>query len=187
MDDCRSMMTRLLVSYWGIAFYHLKKLLRLQNTIPNEPIVLLAVLSYPLFDLLRVFAIQIKQKRRPLNADSNHIHPRLLRLDLSHKKATLLLVIYNVLVIGFTFLLTDLEIHLQLLMTVITGALLYLSPFLRVFEVDIDLRGSNSIVSSAPIASENITWNDTFEFDFKQMPSLKKRRRGKKERGFPCR
>lgn len=167
MGDCGSMLTGFLLSYQGVAFLSLNATPGTSNTISNAPIVLLAILSYPLFDLLRVFAIRIKQRRSPFSADSNHIHHRLLRLGLNHKKATLLLCICNAFVIGFTFLLTDLEIHLQLIITVITGATLYLLPFLKVFETNLDLNVVNIEKEAGPVVSQKFATNDTFEFDFK--------------------
>ena len=167
MGDCGSMLTGFLLAYQGISFLALNEVATSSNIISNAPIVLLAILSYPLFDLLRVFAIRIKQKRSPFSADSNHIHHRLLRLGLDHKKATLLLCVCNAFVIGFTFLLTDFSIHLQLVITVLTGSFLYLLPFLKVFETaGTNLDVVNKEEESITIASQKFASNDTFEFDF---------------------
>ncbi len=184
MGDCGSMLTGFLLSYQGVSFLALNGSETASNTISNAPIVLLAVLSYPLFDLLRVFAIRIKQKRSPFSADSNHIHHRLLRLGLNHKKATLLLCICNAFVIGFTFLLTDLEIHVQLLIAVFTGASLYLLPFLKVFETNINLNVTSKEVESTSGTAQKFVTNDTFEFDFKPINFFEKDKKGEKGKGI---
>jgi UDP-N-acetylmuramyl pentapeptide phosphotransferase/UDP-N-acetylglucosamine-1-phosphate transferase len=184
MGDCGSMLTGFLLSYQGISFLAMNTTNETSNTVSNAPIVLLAILSYPLFDLLRVFAIRIKQKRSPFSADSNHIHHRLLRLGLNHKKATLLLCICNAFVIGFTFLLTDLSIHLQLLITVFSGASLYLLPFLKVFEIDINLAFSKNDVEPIRGSIPKLKTNDPFELDFKPITILAKNKEGEKVKGI---
>lgn len=184
MGDCGSMLTGFLLAYQGISFLTLNGAATSSNIITNAPIVLLAILSYPLFDLLRVFAIRIKQRRSPFSADSNHIHHRLLRLGLGHKKATLLLCICNTFVIGFTFLLTDFNIHLQLLITVMTGSFLYLLPFLKVFEAKINLNVAHKEVETAPITSQKFASNNTFDFDFKPISFFEKGKKTEKGKGI---
>lgn len=184
MGDCGSMLAGFLLAYQGISFLTLNGGLTSSDMVSNGPIVLIAILSYPLFDLLRVFAIRIKQKRSPFSADSNHIHHRLLRLGLDHKKATLLLCICNAFVIGFTFLLTELNIHVQLVITVVTGSAIYLLPFLKVFETNIDLNLTNFDDETVPVSDQKFTANDTFEFDFKPIKFFDKGKKVKLGQGI---
>ena len=67
-------------------------------------------------------------------ADSNHIHHRLLRLGLNHKQSTFLLFVSNLTLIIITFFTSDLQINISLIVVVCFGCLLYLLPFLGVFE-----------------------------------------------------
>ena len=90
----------------------------------------MAILSFPILDTLRVFAVRIAQKRSPFSADRNHIHHRLLDLGLSHKKATLTLAIINILVIALAYFIRDLYINLQLYILMLAVPLLYFSPWL---------------------------------------------------------
>lgn len=186
MGDCGSMLTGFLVAYQGIIFLALNASAEPSNVITNAPIVLLAVLSYPLFDLLRVFAVRIKAGKSPFDPDANHIHHRLLRLGLSHIQATLLLCICNAFVIGFTFLLTDLEIHVQLFATVLTGSILYLLPFLKVFEANVEMNLAKRGLEVEPvtIASQEFKNNDTFEFDFKPIKFFEEDPKNKKTKGI---
>lgn len=133
MGDCGSLLTGFILAYQGIYFLNLNIELGTTNNFTNAPVILLAILSYPLFDLLRVFAIRIREGRSPFSADSNHIHHRLLRLGLSHKMATFTLVMANSLVIAFAFLTMHLNIHLHLIASVLFGVCIYLFPFLKVF------------------------------------------------------
>ncbi|GAB5472461.1 MAG: MraY family glycosyltransferase [Maribacter sp.] len=168
MGDCGSMLTGFLLAYQGIGFLTVNEIAQPLNKVPNAPVLLLAILSYPLFDLLRVFAIRIKQKRSPFSADSNHIHHRLLRLGLDHKKATLVLCLCNAAVIIFAILSISLNIHLALLATVVMGATLYLLPFLKVFE----LAGVEKLAEKVEVVVEDSVTKDTFEFNMKPLNYL---------------
>lgn len=168
MGDCGSMLTGFLLAYQGICFLTVNEIAQPLTKVPNAPVLLLAILSYPLFDLLRVFAIRIKQGRSPFSADSNHIHHRLLRLGLNHKKATLVLCLCNTAVIVFAILSISLNIHLALLATVVMGATLYLLPFLKVFE----LASVEKLAEKVEMVVENSATNDTFEFNMKPLNYL---------------
>ncbi|MEM6299050.1 MAG: MraY family glycosyltransferase [Bacteroidota bacterium] len=63
---------------------------------PSAASTVLAVLLYPIFDTYRVFAIRIYAGRSPFSPDKNHIHHVLLRIGLSHTKATRSIVCYQI-------------------------------------------------------------------------------------------
>lgn len=148
MGDCGSMLAGFLLAYQGMSLLSLNTTSLSADTVSNVPVLLLAILSYPLFDLLRVFTVRIKQGRSPFDADSNHIHHRLLRLGLDHKEATIVLSILSMVVIGFAFVFSSLEIHLHLAVTVVLGALIYLSPFLSFFENKIRVKSKDVPVAT---------------------------------------
>lgn len=134
MGDCGSMLVGFLLAYQGMNFLIYNSLETATHSLTNAPIILLAVLSFPLLDTLRVFAIRIRQKRSPFSADRNHIHHRLLNLGFTHIKATLLLTVCAIFTIGIGLSLGGLNLHLQLLFIVCSGILLYLFPFLKIFD-----------------------------------------------------
>ena len=78
----------------------------------NTPLVLMSLFSFPLVDTIRVFTIRVLRKRSPFSADKNHIHHHLLRLGLSHNKATLLILVYTILITILSCLLLELNINL---------------------------------------------------------------------------
>ncbi|WP_417199537.1 glycosyltransferase family 4 protein [Bizionia sp.] len=92
----------------------------------NAPIFVMALLSYPLLDTLRVFFIRIKCGRSPFSADRNHIHHRLIDLGLSHKYASVIIALYTVCITLLTFLLNDLPINVVfcIILPVATGTML---------------------------------------------------------------
>ena len=50
----------------------------------NKPLYAIVLIIYPLFDLLRVFIVRIKNKKSPFNPDQNHIHHWLLKRNFDH-------------------------------------------------------------------------------------------------------
>lgn len=133
MGDSGSMLAGFLLAYQAVSLLGLNENSASIEMVANAPVLVIAVLSYPLFDLLRVFVVRIREGRSPFDADANHIHHRLLRLGLDHKEASVALCLLNVLVIGVALMLNSLEIHIHLALTLGIGIFLYLVPFLSVF------------------------------------------------------
>ncbi|RKN79758.1 MraY family glycosyltransferase [Ulvibacterium marinum] len=134
MGDSGSLLIGFLLAYQGVVFLGVNENALAALAIPNAPILLLAVLSYPLLDTLRVFSIRIWQKRSPFSADRNHIHHRLLDLGNAHEQATLIVCVCNIFIISLVLFIDDLNINLQLIISVLVGSALYLIPFLKVFQ-----------------------------------------------------
>ena len=130
MGDCGSMFVGFLLAYQAITFLEFNAKEVTPYTIKVAPIMAMAILSFPILDTVRVFIIRMAKKRSPFSADRNHIHHRLLDLGHSHKKATLILAIINILVIALAFLIKDLYINLQLYILMLAVPLLYFSPWL---------------------------------------------------------
>tara|TARA_R110002049_G_scaffold309052_1_gene516238 strand:+ start:23 stop:1054 length:1032 start_codon:yes stop_codon:yes gene_type:complete len=129
MGDSGSMFVGFLLAYQAISFLEFNAKEVTPYTIRVAPIMAMAILSFPILDTVRVFIIRIAQKRSPFSADRNHIHHRLLNMGLSHKRATVILAIINILVIALAFLIKDLYINLQLYILVLAVPLLYFSPW----------------------------------------------------------
>lgn len=68
----------------------------------SKPVVAMAILAYPLVDTLRIFAWRASQGRSPFSADRNHIHHKLLRLGLGHRKTVITIYAYSLLIIALT-------------------------------------------------------------------------------------
>lgn len=67
--------------------------------IVSAPGLVAAILVIPVFDTLRVLAMRVYRGVSPFNADSNHLHHRLLSLGLSHIQSTVILLLINLLFI----------------------------------------------------------------------------------------
>ena len=148
MGDSGSLFIGYLLAYQGISFLGINESATSTFTIANAPMVLLAILSYPLFDTLRVFIIRAREKRSPFSADRNHIHHRLLNLGLSHKRATFFIVLGNLTIIGLVLLMGNLYINVQLIISVSFGAVIYLLPFTKVFGKKVKVKTVNTGMGS---------------------------------------
>jgi len=93
-------------------------LLSLDNSISisvfgvNTPLVLMSLFSFPLVDTLRVFTIRILRNRSPFSPDKNHVHHHLIRLGLTHRQATLLILVYTILITSLSFFLLEVNINI---------------------------------------------------------------------------
>jgi UDP-N-acetylmuramyl pentapeptide phosphotransferase/UDP-N-acetylglucosamine-1-phosphate transferase len=62
----------------------------------NAPMVSICILVLPMFDTLRVFTIRIINKKSPFSPDKNHLHHMFLTLGCTHKQATGILLLINI-------------------------------------------------------------------------------------------
>lgn len=158
MGDSGSMFLGYLLAYQGIRFLEINLSASSSFTIENGPVMLLAILSFPLLDTLRVFVIRAKEKRSPFSADRNHIHHRLLVLGFSHKQATIMLSIVSVLAIELAYLLKDIEINLQLVTISLIIPVIYalLFNFKRSREKEITLQDIRTVDDQVKILQMDI-------------------------------
>lgn len=75
----------------------------------NRPIFAMAVLSYPLVDMLRIFVYRTLKGVSPFEADRNHIHHLLLDAGMSHPAISLTLYTMNLLVVVLAVLLRNIN------------------------------------------------------------------------------
>ena len=84
----------------GKSFYDLK----------STPSVSIAILIVPLYDTLRVIILRFRNHQSFFVADNRHIHHMMLRAGLTHRKATLGLSIFTIIMIAIAFLLDGIGI-----------------------------------------------------------------------------
>jgi UDP-GlcNAc:undecaprenyl-phosphate GlcNAc-1-phosphate transferase len=58
--------------------------------------LIFSILAIPLYDTLRIFCLRILNNKSPFAADANHIHHRLLKIDLSHSIAVIKIIAANI-------------------------------------------------------------------------------------------
>ncbi len=131
MGDSGSLFVGYLLAYQAIGFLELHRDLAATPVavVSNAPILILAILMFPILDTVRIFIVRIQNGGSPFFPDRNHIHHRVLRLGLTHKRATLVIICCQVLVIGLALCIGELNIHLQLVIILLVAPLLFLLPF----------------------------------------------------------
>lgn len=96
--------------------------------IPNyhldtAPVLAFSAIIVPIIDTLSVIIIRLLNKQSPLKADKNHIHHKLLNLGLTHKQASLCIILYYCMIIIITYILRHTEIHLLSVIVLTLGFL----------------------------------------------------------------
>lgn len=81
----------------------------------SHPMIVIAALTYPLTDTLRIFIIRAARGQSPFAADRNHLHHRLLDCGYSHAKTVVIIYVYSLLTVGVSLLSYYLNPSLSLL------------------------------------------------------------------------
>ena len=97
----------------GIVYYHLN----------SAPVIAVAILILPIIDTLNVIIIRLAEKRSPFEADKNHIHHKLLRMGLSHKRATFYIISYYLFIVLVAYFFRHIENNSLLVLIMSLGFL----------------------------------------------------------------
>lgn len=126
MGDTGSMIIGFLIAFFAIKFIGYSQTNPEAEFQNSAPVIALAIVFFPLLDTLRIFIIRLViHKKSPFVADRNHLHHRFLQIGFSHMRTTLSIVLINVIIVVFVYLIRDLDIHIQFLLLLIVGTLLY--------------------------------------------------------------
>lgn len=143
MGDSGSLFLGYMLAYQGVCFVEVSASETALYTVPHAPIILLALLSYPMVDSLRVFAVRIYNGKHPFHADRNHIHHRFVDVGYSHMKATFAISISNVLMVGLIWLINDWDPTVQFFTGLFAGMVLYMYPFVILTNEELRLKLAN--------------------------------------------
>lgn len=154
MGDSGSLFTGFLLAYMVVAFLNFNYGATTAFRIENAPILALAVISYPLFDTLRIFSVRMYAGKSPFQPDRNHVHHRWLTLGYSHKGASGIIVLTNTVVIVTAMVVFKFNIHLQIVVCVAMGALSYLAPFVFKFQTPVKKQGGSQQLDN-PVSNDS--------------------------------
>lgn len=84
----------------------------------SKPVFVIAALSYPLIDTLRIFIIRAVKGQSPFAADKNHLHHRLLDCGYSHAKTVIIIYVFSVVAVILSLLSYYLNPSLSLIIIV---------------------------------------------------------------------
>lgn len=69
----------------------------------NKPLLAMSLIAYPLFDLLRVFIIRIRNKKSPFSPDQNHLHHVLVKKGYAHFTIVLIVLTFSLIFLLIPF------------------------------------------------------------------------------------
>ncbi|WP_066221426.1 glycosyltransferase family 4 protein [Formosa haliotis] len=130
MGDTGSMVVGFLLAFQAVAFISFNQLNPGSQFYSNSPVIILAILFFPLLDTLRIFYVRVViLKKHPFSPDKNHIHHHMLQLGLKHWQVTLIISIASTCVLIFALLFQNIPVNVQLISVVIFGIVMFSLPF----------------------------------------------------------
>ncbi len=123
MGDTGSLILGFSLAYLIVHFNELN-LIEQPYQVAAAPAVSFGILIVPLFDTLRVFIIRALKGESPFSPDKLHVHHRLLFLKKSHIKATVSILVFNLIFTATVFLLQNIG-TLYLLLTEVALAIIF--------------------------------------------------------------
>ena len=126
MGDTGSMLIGFVIAFFVVRFLSETYTLRASSLFNSAPVLVLSIVFFPLLDTLRIFFIRtVIYKKSPFEADKNHLHHAFINLGYSHKKTTACIVVINSILFIVAFAFKDCNIHLQLVLLLAFGTILY--------------------------------------------------------------
>lgn len=126
MGDTGSMIIGFLMAFFIVRFIGHGQTHIDSHFYNSGPVLACAIVFFPLIDTLRIFIVRIiVHKKSPFVADKNHLHHRFLDMGFSHMRTTFSIVLINVVIVIFAYVMRDFDIHLQLVLLLTVGILLY--------------------------------------------------------------
>lgn len=135
MGDTGSMIIGFIIAVFSLRILSLdsSELKALPLSSENIPILIIAILIVPLFDTSRVFTIRVMEGRKPFSADKSHIHHVLInKFKISHRKASFLIGLINILFAVLFFISAIKFNHLHLLFLLLFIIFLFVYFFYKI-------------------------------------------------------
>ncbi|OBW39842.1 Decaprenyl-phosphate N-acetylglucosaminephosphotransferase [Chryseobacterium sp. MOF25P] len=127
MGDTGSMLLGFLLAFTCICFIDIfidKKMLGVPKYhLKSAPVIAVAILILPIVDTLNVIIVRLWNKKSPFEADKNHIHHKLLKLDLTHRRASFYIICYYLFIVAITYYLRHINVNLLLVIILFLGFL----------------------------------------------------------------
>lgn len=105
MGDTGSLAIGFILTVFAIRFNELDAAEKTFHDLFSAPTISIAILIVPLFDTLRVIIIRLYHKQSLFEADNRHIHHMMLQAGFSHVKTTIIISIFNLIIIALALFL----------------------------------------------------------------------------------
>ena len=132
MGDTGALILGLILSAFAIHFNE-SFIAGNEDLVRTAPILSLAILAVPLFDMVRLFSLRIYNGKSPFSPDMNHIHHKFLQLGFSHLKSTSIIALANLFIISVIYALKALDNSILLTILLIWVSALMILPG-RIYE-----------------------------------------------------
>ena len=127
MGDTGSMLLGFLLAFTCICFIDIfidKKIMGVPRYhLKSAPVIAVAILILPIVDTLNVIIVRLWNKKSPFEADKNHIHHKLLKLNLTHRRASFYIICYYLFIVIITYYLRHINVNLLLVIILFLGFL----------------------------------------------------------------
>lgn len=127
MGDTGSMLLGFLLAFTSICFIDIFIDKALPNVpryhLQSAPVVAVAILILPIVDTLNVIIVRLVNGKSPFDADKNHIHHKLLKLNLTHRRSSFYIIFYYLFIVTLAYYLRHININLLLLIILFLGFL----------------------------------------------------------------
>lgn len=140
MGDTGSLIIGFCIGFLTIKFLSVDAtLLEAHHFNPENSVVLFgAIFFIPLFDTIRIIGVRLINKKSPFGSDHNHIHHILIKLGLSHLKASLFLSSLNLGIAILFFYLSTIFNSLVMVGLYIVSFILLLGVFYNLKKIQIN-------------------------------------------------
>ncbi|MCS3532416.1 glycosyltransferase family 4 protein [Chryseobacterium sp. JUb7] len=127
MGDTGSMLLGFLLAFTSICFIDIFIDRALPNVpryhLQSAPVIAVAILILPIVDTLNVIIVRLINKKSPFDADKNHIHHKLLKLNLTHRRSSFYIIIYYLFIVSIAYYFRHININLLLGVILLLGFL----------------------------------------------------------------
>ena len=126
MGDSGSLVLGYLMTFFVIEFLEIntKHLISESYVFTAAPVSVICLLFVPLFDIFRVAFTRMKKGISPFTPDKNHVHHLLLRLGLTHRQVTFVLLSVTFIFTALAVLGRNLNIYVLFAMALLMGYLM---------------------------------------------------------------
>jgi len=125
MGDTGSMLLGFLLAFTSICFINIFIDRALPNVpryhLQSAPVIAVAILILPIVDTLNVIIVRLINKKSPFDADKNHIHHKLLKLNLTHRRSSFYIIVYYLFIVSVAYYFRHININLLLAVIVSLG------------------------------------------------------------------
>lgn len=123
MGDTGSMLLGFLLAFTCICFIDIFIDRKLPNVpryhLKSAPVIAVAILILPIVDTLNVILVRLWNKKSPFEADKNHIHHKLLKLELTHRRSSFYIITYYLFIVAIAYFLRHIDVNI-LLVTILS-------------------------------------------------------------------